>query len=177
HGIGGSKDDNNQWKSWFGSVPTMITPEIDRYLLISGGVALVISINVIPWLMSKKKKRKEEDVGPLVSNQNLSTLHDIAKSKSDPEIVLFDYGKYGFSVVPLCEKWEDWISYEKGEKGLVATVNRPDLDYNDFGNEFHFIDLSNGKTVSIPIGKLAKHLDVNSSFHKGMVLRLMHKDP
>lgn len=126
-------------------------------------------------IKSPLKTEVQEDGSSLVSNQNLSTLRDIAKNKSDPEIVLYDYGKYGFSVVPLGEKWANWISYEKGKKGLVATVSRPDLDYNDFGNEFHFVDLSNGKIISIPIGKLAKHLDISSSFHKGMVLRLMHK--
>lgn len=129
-----------------------------------------------PDTSSTIKTKVQEDGNPLVVSQDLSVSRDIARSKSDPEIVLFAFDKPDFSVVPLSQKWADWISYEKGEKGLVATVNRPSLDYNDFGNEFYFVDLSNDKIISIPIGKLAKHLDVGSSFHKGMVLYLKSKD-
>ena len=134
----------------------------------------VVNILFVTVVTSMQKRKYTSEI---LDNRNaLFILRDIGRSSSDTETVLFSYGKYGYSTVPSNEKWADWISYEKGGKGLVKTVDRPDLDYNDFGNEFCFFDLVSGKNIPIPTGNSAKHDIVGNSFRNGMVLRLIAKD-
>lgn len=134
----------------------------------------VVNLLFVAIVTNRQKKKYTSEI---LSNRNaLSVLRDIGRNKSDPEIVLYSFEKDDYSVVQCGEKWADWISYNKGKNGLVAQVNRQKLDYNDFGNEFCFFDLTSGKNISIPTGKLAKQLNVGNSFRNGMVLRLIPKD-
>ena len=157
-------------------LPSWFTYEIVFWLfmVIIGG--LIFSLTYLLPYPVQRKKRSQADGNSLRDNQSSSVLRDIGRSKSDPEAVLFAFGEYDYSAVPLNEKWADWISYDKGRKGLVATVNRPDLDYYNFGNEFYFYELISGKSVSIPTSNLAKQLNVSGSFQKGMVLHLRPKN-
>ena len=104
-----------------------------------------------------------------------TTLGDMWAGKKDNECALWDYGEYGYSAVPCSDTWKEWISSGNGKYGLVVTVNRPDLDYYNFGDEFYFVDLKTNKKISIPTGNRARNEKVGNLFHNGMVVRLMPK--
>lgn len=103
-------------------------------------------------------------------NVSHNVLKDIANGKKDKECALWDYGKFGVSVVPLNDTWQEWIM------GLVKTTDRPDLDYHNFGKEFHFWDLANSRKIEIPTGNKVRHEIVGHFLRRGMVLRLMPND-
>lgn len=123
--------------------------------------------HVCKFLGFFKKFKKIADVETTV-------LHVIWEAKTERESVLYTHFRYSseYNVVPLNERWSDWISYADGEKGLVAQVGRPDLDYWDFGDFFHFVNMANNKIIKIPVRLLARQKMVSSSFQKGMVLYL-----
>lgn len=104
-----------------------------------------------------------------------AVLHDRWKARTERGEVLYTHFRYNskYNVVPLNGRWSDWISYAEGAKGLVAQVGRPDLDYWDFGDFFHFVNMENNKIIKIPVRHLAKQKTVSSSFQKGMVLYLI----
>lgn len=55
-GIGGFKDDTKQWKEWMGAMPTMISPAIDRWIMIIGVPAIVIiCAHILPRFFKKKQ--------------------------------------------------------------------------------------------------------------------------
>ena len=99
----------------------------------------------------------------------LYILRNIANGKKDKECALWDYGEYEYSAAPLNDTWQQWI------KGLLVTTNRPDLDYHNFGEEFYFFDMSDGKSIEMPTGNRARSEKVGDSIRAGMVLRLMPK--
>lgn len=119
------------------------------------------------------KQRKEVEKNKVLR----SVLQDIRNGKTDKECALWDYGKHGHSCVPYNDTWKEWISSGNGKYGLVVTVDRPDLDYYNFGEEFYFVDLKTNKKISIPTGDKARKEKVGSSFYDGMVVRLMPKNP
>lgn len=109
-----------------------------------------------------------------INNVDRDTLRDIAIGNKDraKDGALWSYGHYGYSGVQINDAWKEWI------ESLLITTNRKDLDYYNFGNEFHFIDLYTGKTIDIPTDNRAKNEKVGNSnlFRNGMILRLMPKD-
>ena len=124
------------------------------------------------WLQKEKDVLQKVSQG-LSRSDKETMLKDIWAGKTDNECALWDYGKYGYSAVPLNDTWQQWISSGNGKYGLVVTVNRPDLDYYNFGNEFYFVDLKTNKKISIPTGNRARNEQVGNLFHNGMVVRLM----
>lgn len=142
-----------------GFLGNMTTSHIAQYALL--GLAVVLFI--VGLLV---KKGGKPDINRMV-------LKDIAKGKTDKEIALWNYGKNGYSGVPVEDKWNQWIRYDGGKKGLVSVVKRPDLDYYNFGEEFVFFDLLTGKKINIPTGNRARNERVGDSFRNGMVLRLI----
>jgi hypothetical protein len=119
-------------------------------------------------------RQKKEYLETIQTNRDAQTvLKNIWAGKTDKLCALWDFGKYGYSVVPCNDTWAQWISSSGGQKGLVATVDRPDLDYYNFGDEFYFFDLMSGKKLDIPTGDKARRENVASSVRNGMVLRLM----
>ena len=127
-------------------------------------ILFFVSVNLLFFLLYYKYKDKSGFL-----------LRDIGNSKTDNDCALWDYGKYGYSAVPLNDTWQQWINSGNGKYGLVVTVNRPDLDYYNFGDEFYFIDLKTNKEISIPTGNRARNEKVGNLFHNGMVVRLMPK--
>ena len=138
---------------------------------IVGVIFIAIAIILFFWKAFTKGLLKN-----LFSNRNANILKNIGNGKADPQCALWDYGKYGHSCVPYNDTWKEWISSGNGQYGLVVTVNRPDLDYYNFGEEFCFVDLKTEKEISIPIGDKARKEKVGSSFYDGMVVRLMPKN-
>lgn len=130
-----------------------------------GLIFIALAIVIFVWNIFIIRRKKPTDTG--------ITLKDIGKCKTDNECALWDYGKYGYSAIPLNDTWQQWISSGNGKYGLVVTVNRPDLDYYNFGNEFYFVDLKTNKKISIPTGNRARNEQVGNLFHNGMVVRLM----
>lgn len=106
-------------------------------------------------------------------DKNTFVLRDIGNGKTDNECALWDFGKLGYSAVPYNDTWKEWISSGNGQYGLVVTVNKPDLDYYHFGDEFYFVNLKTNKKISIPTGNRARNEKVGNFFHNGMVVRLM----
>jgi len=104
-----------------------------------------------------------------ISEERL-VLKNIADNKRDKECALWNYGKYDYSVVQANYTWQEWI------RELIKTVDRPDLDYYNFGDEYHFFDLSTAKKIVIPTGNRARTEKVGNVFRNGMVLRLMSEE-
>lgn len=106
----------------------------------------------------------------------LAVLKNIWAGKTDKECALWSFGKYEYSVVQSNETWAQWISNSGGQRGLVVTVERPDLDYYNFGDEFYFFDFMTGNKIDIPTKDKARREKVGSSVRNGMVLRLMPRE-
>jgi hypothetical protein len=102
-------------------------------------------------------------------NINEIVLRDIAINAKNKEITLWDYEKYGRSVLQTNYTWQELIS------GLLKTTERPDLDYYNFGEEYYFYDLENGKKIEIPTGNQVRTSRVGDTLRNGLVLRLMKK--
>jgi hypothetical protein len=119
-------------------------------------------------------KQKKQFTDKIQTNRNAQTvLKNMWAGKTNNECALWDFGKYGYSVVPCNDTWAQWISNSGGHGGLVVAVARPDLDYYNFGDEFYFFNLMTGNKIDIPTGDKARREKVGSSVRNGMVLRLM----
>ena len=143
------------------------------WVIIGLVIMLIITIVYDPSKAEGNKIQKESKKNKTLRN----TLRDIGNGKTDKECALWDYDKYGYSCIPYNDTWKEWISSGNGKYGLVVTVDRPDLDYYNFGEEFYFVDLKTNKKISIPTGDKARKEKVGSSFYDGMVVRLMNKNP
>ena len=102
-------------------------------------------------------------------NDSEIVLRDIASNNKDKEVTLWDYGKYGRSVLQTNCTWQELIS------GLLKTTERPDLDYYNFGEEYYFYDFENGKKIEIPTGNQVRTSKVGDTIRNGIILRLMKK--
>lgn len=134
-------------------------------MILIGVIGICVTLAYSHW---KRWNQKDVDKSKLI-------LQNIGNGKTDKECALWDYGKYGYSCIPYNDTWKEWISSGNGKYGLVVTVNRLDLDYYNFGEEFYFVDLKTNKKISIPTGDKARKEKVGSSFYDGMVVRLMPK--
>lgn len=145
----------------------LIMFQYESLLFMVGLIFIALAIVIFAWNFFIIRHKKPIGAG--------TTLKDIGNHKADNECALWDYGEYGYSAVPCTDTWKEWISSNSGKYGLVVTVNRPDLDYYNFGDEFYFVDLKTNKEISIPTGNKARNAKVSNLFHNGMVVRLMPK--
>ncbi len=77
-GFASIPDDIEQWKQWIGSMSTVITPKIARWLLASFGILLVIALNVLlPYLSRRKEAQTRQYVvveGKSITSRNKGIL-------------------------------------------------------------------------------------------------------
>jgi len=123
-------------------------------------------------VVTNRQKKQYSDKMQASRNAQM-VLKDMWVGRTNNQCALWDFGKYGYSVVPCNDTWAQWISSSGGHSGLVVTVARPDLDYYNFGDEFYFFNLMNGNKIDIPTGDKVRREKVGSSVRNGMVLRLM----
>ena len=91
-GFRGFNDDTKQWKEWLDFMPDIITPEIDRWLLIGFAFVLIICINVLPGVF--KIKREEAKYHPSEDQEaiesSIKQQEQLTEKEIDFKIILTD---------------------------------------------------------------------------------------
>ena len=111
-------------------------------------------------------KRKDKAI-----STELYVLQNIAKSKKDRDCAKWDYAEYGYSAIPVTETWNQWID------GMIRDMGEQKFKNYNFGDYFYFFDFDSGKEIRIPTDESNRHEVMGKCFTKGMVLRLMPKNP
>ncbi len=167
-GFGGFKDDTKQWKEWVGSMPTVITPEIDRWLLIGFAAILVICANVLPWLLKKPKRRKAEVINQL--NQFVRNGDDLLL-KIDKTFPSTFPPKPNVKSSPIEREVAEWslAVYNYLRDNVPA---RAEYYHNTFTHDFSHINY-NIMSITSPQQKIRADLIAFIEVYKGRIIKII----